>query len=372
MEKSRRQANFELLRIIAMFMVVILHWNTHSRLLPDAGSKLGSAQITALLTESLCIVAVNVYVLISGYFLSSASFSFRRVLRVLIQTLFYTVLIPPVLALFGVLSWGEVFNPYHIWNSIFPVQSGHYWFVSAYVILCLLSPFLNAGMEKLSKKQFEQVLGVLLLFFCIGKTLSIFQFATDRYGYDFGWFTVMYLTGGYLRKYGLPRFTGIRRGLLLYAGSALVIFASELVLLPLSGRIPALVYYASVPFHYNDLFCYLGAVGLFCAFWKLQIPEGRFTALIRFLSPAVFGVYLIHEQMDISQRWFAWVNGLTGRLGSFWQIAPGDVGIPAGQALVVALLQAVIVFVVCIGIEKLRLSLFHGIEKRYVRSAGGR
>lgn len=124
MGKPGRQANFELLRIIAMFMVVILHWNTNSGLLLDVGSPVTGAGVWSLVTESVCIVAVNVYVLISGYFLSSCTFSFRRVAQVLVQTLFYTVLIPPVLAFVGVLSWSEVLNPYHIWNSIFPVQSG--------------------------------------------------------------------------------------------------------------------------------------------------------------------------------------------------------------------------------------------------------
>lgn len=155
MGKPGRQANFELLRIIAMFMVVILHWNTNSGLLLDVGSPVTGAGVWSLVTESVCIVAVNVYVLISGYFLSSCTFSFRRVAQVLVQTLFYTVLIPPVLALVGVLSWSEVLNPYHIWNSIFPVQSGHYWFVSAYVVLCLLSPFFNAGLETLSQNGYS-------------------------------------------------------------------------------------------------------------------------------------------------------------------------------------------------------------------------
>ena len=158
MGKPGRQANFELLRIIAMFMVVILHWNTNRGLLLDVGSPVTGAGVWSLVTESVCIVAVNVYVLISGYFLSSCTFSFRRVAQVLVQTLFYTVLIPPVLALVGVLSWSEVLNPYHIWNSIFPVQSGHYWFVSAYVVLCLLSPFFNAGLETLSQKRMQQLL----------------------------------------------------------------------------------------------------------------------------------------------------------------------------------------------------------------------
>ena len=125
MGKPGRQANFELLRIIAMFMVVILHWNTNSGLLLDVGSPVTGAGVWSLVTESVCIVAVNVYVLISGYFLSSCTFSFRRVAQVLVQTLFYTVLIPPVLALVGVLPWSEVSNPYHIWNSIFQRRAGN-------------------------------------------------------------------------------------------------------------------------------------------------------------------------------------------------------------------------------------------------------
>ena len=95
MGKPGRQANFELLRIIAMFMVVILHWNTNSGLLLDVGSPVTGAGVWSLVTESVCIVAVNVYVLISGYFLSSCTFSFRRVAQVLVQTMLYTVLIPP-------------------------------------------------------------------------------------------------------------------------------------------------------------------------------------------------------------------------------------------------------------------------------------
>lgn len=43
MGKPGRQANFELLRIIAMFMVVILHWNTNSGLLLDVGSPVTGA-----------------------------------------------------------------------------------------------------------------------------------------------------------------------------------------------------------------------------------------------------------------------------------------------------------------------------------------
>ena len=91
--------------------------------------------------------------------------------------------------------------------------------------------------------------------------------------------------------------------------------------------------------------------------------------LVRFWSPAVFGVYLIHQQTDIAQRWFSWVNALTGRLGEFWNIVPGETGVTAGRMLLVLLVQSVIVFVICIGIERLRLWVFDRIGKSLGRSA---
>ena len=136
---------------------------------------------TEIVLNVLCIVSVNVYVLMSGYFLSQKTFSFQRLLRLLFQVLFYTVLIPLILAIVGVLPLSRLFNVYHLWNSIFPTQSGHYWFVSAYVLMMLFSPIMNLALENLKKRQLELMLLLLLMFFCVGKSLSPLQFATDRY-----------------------------------------------------------------------------------------------------------------------------------------------------------------------------------------------
>lgn len=385
MGKAKRQANFELLRIVAMYMVVIMHYLANSiETVPTGGSVQGMDVVYALL-ESLCIVAVNVYVLISGYFLSESAFSWKRVIRVIAQTLFYTVLIPPVLALFGALSFSEVFNIYHIWNSIFPVQSGHYWFVTAYVVLMLFAPALNAAVQKLEQKQLLQVLGGLLLFFCIGKTLSPLQFVTDRYGYDFGWFMVLYLIGGYIRRYGIGFFKNARRGWAVYLGSAAVTAVAELVLTFLCKKGVSLTYYWSVPFHYNFLFCLTGALGLFFAFSHMHIKEGKAANVIRFVSPAVFGVYLIHEQADVAVRWFGWINGIPQKLGVFFitwnsgafggnfsdffaqQMADGKAVTPILRYLALLVLQTAIVFVVCIAIDKVRGFLFAWIGRRLTR-----
>lgn len=364
MREAKRQANMELLRILAMFMVVVMHYLYRSQVLPENGHALDRIGVTAVALEALCIVAVNVYVLISGYFLSVSAVSWRRVIRVIIRTLFYTVLIPPVLALAGVLPISGLTDPYHIWNSIFPIQSGQYWFVTAYVVMCLFSPVLNAAVQNLEQKRFRQVLAALLLFFCIGKTVSPLPFATDRYGYDFGWFLVLYLTGGYIRRFGIPFFKNARRGFGIYLGSVIVTAAAELVLLTLQKKIPGLAYFASVPFHYNFLFCLTGAVGLFYGFLHIHMRETKTAALIRSVSPAVFGVYLIHEQADVAQRWFGWVNQLTGKLGRSFVMTPGAAGYSVWEYVFLMAVQTLVVFVVCIIVDQARGLLFSLAERK--------
>ena len=64
--KSKRLANIELLRIIAMLMVVMLHYLGKGELLPTVSLRMDVTGYVAWILESLSIVAVNVYVLISG------------------------------------------------------------------------------------------------------------------------------------------------------------------------------------------------------------------------------------------------------------------------------------------------------------------
>lgn len=363
MQGSKRMANMELLRLLAMFMVVVLHYLNKTQVLPDYAHPLDGVGITAVVLESLCIVAVNVYVLISGYFLSAAAFSWRRVLLVIAQTLFYTILLPVVLVLLGVCPRSIITDFYTVLGSVFPIQMGQYWFVSAYVVMCLFAPVLNAGIEKLEQKQLLQVLGALLLFFSIEKTVLPVQLTMDKFGYDFGWFFVLYLIGAYIRRYGIPFFKNGKRGMAVYLASAGITILVQLALIFICEKTGALEYYKAVPFHYNFLPCLTGAIGLFYAFLHLHIKEGRAAAFIRFWSPAVFGVYLIHEQWAVAQQWRLWVNHLTEKAGGFWWMEPGAAGYGVGRFLLVLLVQVSLVFAVCIVIDKGRCVLFARVEK---------
>ena len=204
---------------------------------------------------------------------------------------------------------------------------------------------------------------------------SPLQFALDRFGYDFGWFAVLYLTGGYLKKYGMPRLNSFPKNIVLYAGCTLGTFMLELLLLPLAGRLTGLTYYASVPFHYNALFAYLAAGGL--SVWRVCCPEGRRRAFCRYgavLEPC--GIRgLSDSPADGHCTALVCVGQCPDRTtwGFSWNIVPvWQTGVTAGRMLLVLLMQSVIVFVVCIGIERLRLCVFDRIGSSCGRSAANR
>lgn len=310
--REGRQANYELLRIIAMLMVVTLHYLSHTGMLLTAGGEGGSVRVLGMLAESFCIVAVNVYVLISGYFLVEAGFKAKRIVTLVCQVLFYSVMIPLIMMGAGLaVSDGEG-GIYRLQQYLFPLQSEHYWFAASYVYLYLFMPVLNAAAKAMSKKQLQITIGGLLFLFCGVKSIVPMRFAMDRFGYDFGWFLCVYLLAAYIRLYGCPLVRDAKRAWGMYIGCCLLIFAMGTGLYMVNAKTGQFAYYMEVPYHYNFILCLLGAVGLFMAFRYVKVPKGKVSELVCKLSPLTFGVYLFHEHIDIRNEWVGWIEEFTG------------------------------------------------------------
>ena len=58
--KRKRMANYELLRILSMLMVITLHYLSHTGSLLEPGERAQGRQALGTFLESFCIVAVNV------------------------------------------------------------------------------------------------------------------------------------------------------------------------------------------------------------------------------------------------------------------------------------------------------------------------
>ena len=197
--KAPREASFELLRIVLMLMIVTLHYLNQGGFLLEAGCRGDTACRAGNVIEAFSIGAVNAFVLMSGYFLSAAKTDVRRAGRFYAQVWFYSCLVPLVLGIFGVPVLEE--GLYSALRYVFPVLTEHYWFATAYFVMLLLSPVMNAFLERAERPALLRTLLILLAVFSGVKSVCPAKLVFDRYGYDFGWFLVLYLTGGALRRF---------------------------------------------------------------------------------------------------------------------------------------------------------------------------
>lgn len=352
MEKKRRMANYELLRILAMVMVVVMHFLSRSGSLPVLGEPLTSVRVTGALIEAFCLVAVNTYLLLSGYLGVNNSFKPSKAAALLCQLWFYALLIPFALALLGIPVKASELGIYGLVQYLFPIETEHYWFATSYFMLYLLTPVLNRAAQDMTQRQFGIVLAGLLILFGGIKSVSPVGFAFDRYGYDLPWFICVYLTGAYLRLYKKER--APKEGWLLYAGSCLLGFGVNLAMWFLAGRQDSFSYYFTVPYHYNFLPCLAGAVGLLYGFSGLSLKEGALAETVRRLGSLSFGVYLFHEHIDLRERWYGWLKAA----GNPW----------GGEGLLFFLRElffcTAILFVAGVFIDWIRSRLFKMVKTR--------
>ncbi len=367
MTEKKRMANLELLRILAMLMIIVMHFLRESGVLLGKEAALASQQLQAVnvlafFLEAFCIVAVNVYVLISGYFATQSSFKAAKVIRFLGQIYFYALFIPLILKLAGVPIYADTTGIYGWVQYLLPISSEHYWFATSYFYLLLMMPVLNYGIKSMSSKQLSVVTGLLLAVFCGVKSICPIRLTMDRYGYDVLWFICVYLLGAWIYACGECTMQWMKKKAgLLYVGSALLIGTMVLALYGAAGKWEGAAYYFSVPFHYNFVFCLTAAVGLFFVFGNLSVKEGIWAEFIRKISKYCFGVYLLHEHLDVRHEWYR-------ILGTVW--AGGSKSGAAGFLLELVMCTAIL-FAAGIGIDFVRSCLFDRIEK-WCRAAFGK
>ncbi len=282
-----RQTNIELLRIVAMLLVVIVHSDFWSLSQPKWTyfeiDPLNA--ITRVFFQSAGIVAVNLFVLISGWF--GIRFSKKGLLNFLFQCAYFFVGIYLVLLITGEgkLTIREIADCLALYSS--------YWFVKAYLALYIISPILNAFIERADKKQFEITLILFYAFqFTYGWTNAAEWMAQ---GYSAFSFMGLYLLARYVRIYGLPIVT--RHGALIYF---ITIFPTGFLYYFLD-RIDVNLMSAG---SFISPFVVLGSLGLFSWFVNLKIKHSK---VINWISASAFAVYLFHCNPYIVKNYF-WVG----------------------------------------------------------------
>lgn len=323
--QNKRQSNFELLRIIAMCMIIAMHYLTKGMQLPKLSTDNSVSNICFWVLYAFCTSSVNVYVFISGYFMIDSEWKISKVAKLWLQVLCYSLLIPLVLGAIGVIDISTL--GFDIKQQIFmPVSYEHYWFATAYVMLYLLSPVLGMAIKNMNRIQLRNVIFVMLAVFCGLKSVNPYLIPWDRYGCDLPWFICLFLIAGYIRMYGIEFFDSKKKGLLVYIIFSLLTFVIAYAMSAVVRMTGKLEYYMDMTYCYNYITVLIASIGLFYTFIHTRIGkssnntgESKLCRIINKVAALSFGVYLLHENVTVRELWPD-VLGIKYANGQWWQI----------------------------------------------------
>lgn len=348
-QEKKREPGFEILRVLAMLMIITLHYLSKGHLLPEPlTSENFGPNLPYFLLEALCLGSVNVYVLIAGYFLCQQKFRLSKLVSLWLQVFFYSVGVPLVLGLLHLVDLRQLCNLYELQFYLLPAMNGHYWFASAYLGMLMFAPFLAAGTQQLSKKTHGILLALLFTYFCIVKSILPFAYPYDDLGNGILWFLCLLLLASYIRSYGFGFFDKGKKGLLLYVLSVAGILLSWYVATMLQQQTGGFAYAVEIPTNYNFIFVTTASIGLFLYFKNKTVRENWWTNLLVRIAPYTFGVYLLHEHLNLRYAWPMWLR--VGEVTGWLQIVHW-------------LISILLVFVLGIFVDFLRAKLFQGIDK---------
>lgn len=231
------------------------------------------------IVRSFCIIAVNCFVLVSGYF--GIKMKVKRIFQLGSVVWFWGITGLLLATVTGI----HVLSIQTDILSFFPIITKRNWFVTTYIVLYLLSPVLNFVIEKLNKRQFQSLLVLMVVIFYLIPTIAYSLNAptvTLDSGYGIVNFVCLYFIGRYIKIYlgDIKRiYVGIG-----YLFSSFLLFSANHIMSVLLG------FYFNTYISYDTIFCLAGAVCLFLWFRGLSFQS----KMINQIAGYSFAAFVIH------------------------------------------------------------------------------
>ncbi len=297
MQRKQRNSGIELLRIVAMILIIAHHFALHTNW-PDVGFTPNAYLIDAL--QSFGKVGVGIFFIISGYFLQKKTPSNikQHIARILRPTYFYALLFLAIALIFGKIVFRiEIPMSSEIMESLIPITSHSYWFIGSFILLELFSPIIKKATEALSN---GEILFLIAAYVIFGWEFgSFFYFAANNYNplITIPAFLVYVLIGILIARTEKSIST---RKLIIASISCII----ALLLAPFITR--------NLPLHYsnNSLFwindspiCMILSASLVLLFNRIK----KSSKVINYIAGLTLGVYLIHDNFFV--RYWLWKGG---------------------------------------------------------------
>lgn len=299
---KERNYGLDVVRLLAMFGILLAHVLMQNQLRTRMPIDSAGYWIVEFI-YILIVCPVDIFGIMAGYFgIKKSKNSTFRAIELSAIVLFYSVLITIGFLIFLPSAYG---GGRAVLNSIFPFLVGRYWFVTCFIPILILQPFINKMLLALTKRQHAvlAILGVLIFgAACTILNVDLFQANT---GFSFVWLLCCYVLGAYIGRADIGKFKHAK----LYC--AIGFFTTAIVLFAINFGCTKIF---NAKFDYlitcnSPLILFMGLCAFFF-FMNLNVKHGH--RPLKYLSSVAFDVYIIHGHAMIYD-WFLpmsaeWLN----------------------------------------------------------------
>lgn len=318
-----------------MMLIVAHHYVVNSGLLQmiqESDNLMNSSVM--LLFGAWGKTGINCFVLITGYFMCTSSFTLRKLLKLYLQIAFYGVVIYLIFCVTG----HENFSPIKLALTLWPITSISDGFTSCFLLFYMFIPILNNLVHSMGKEMHGYLVILLVIAFTIFPSIPklhmTFNYVT--------WFMALYMISSYIRLHGLfPAITHRQWGMI--AIGSIVLGSISVLGMELIFKLS--YFHGFAPYFFiadsNKFLSLAIAVSSFMYFKDLKMPHSR---IINAVGGATFGVLLIHANSDTMRQWL-WRETVD---------CVGHFGDSVLWTLGYATVSVLIIFTVCAGIDWFR------------------
>ena len=238
-------------------------------------------------------VAINVFTLITGYYMIQRPLSKKKIFSIILEIYFYA----------SIYYWGFIITGYQEFSIkgllsyilFVPKEMGRY-YVGSMVMLFLFIPIINEAIKNLSQKYYQVLLSLLLVYYTLLSSLNVW----DNFNFTM-WLITVYLTGGYIKLYSQKIDKKIVGLIGMIVSISLMI--GSVIFLDYFGEMLGFnsAYFFIHPA--NKVLSVSAAIFIFVFFKNWQI---KYNNIINKIASATFGILLLHSCSPMVRKliWF--------------------------------------------------------------------
>ena len=346
--------NFQVLRIVAILLILAFHYCWHSSGSLIIFSDFSFKQFIFFLTGSWGLLGVYCFVIVSAWFLCDKKlcFSCKKIMNTAGSVVFYTIFIYLTLVAASLAP----FSAKELVKAVLVIPYNTYWYVTSYLLMILTAPFINKAIDWSHKKNLDTVKKLLLLLTILIPCYK-FIFLNQAPIGEYLLFIYIYLLTSYFKHSQNCRLitNPFKKLIVIFS---LFLLAECIISILLGSKIfintffnEILIYLLSnIMKRWNPILIYMAFL-LFYTFKDIPI---KYNKILDQISRTTLAIYVISENPWIGKvLWDKWLQF--------------SVYYPTNLWLIHYILSVLIIFVVCLGIETVRSRIALLIQKRLIK-----